>query len=614
MKQRIHIIGYSGLHHTVRFKKQHFPSLTPREYRIAQGFDSGAALVTDTGVVAAAAEERFIREKGTNAFPLRAIQYCLDLAEMKPEGISYVAHGFSYQSVKSAFESDEFSRKQYAEVYDPERQIECFQEYFPSVDWTNKFVPVPHHLAHAASTFYLSGFEESLIVVTDGMGELHSMTALVGDRGSMKIIQEVPAFHSLGIFYGVFTLYLGFDIGMDEYKVMGLAPYGNPRRHFNQIMDFVHLQADGTYTIPLFAKNKTREGAETHRGVLKMLSETFGPPRDPEADLTQQYMDIAAGLQAVLQTCQLHLLKHLKQQSGQSNLCMAGGVALNGTINGVIHRSHLFKNMFVQPAAGDDGTALGAAMYVRQRLEPDRPLWKMNMPFWGPEYPEYVGEIIPKEIRNQDTYEYTYFRSIQDLTSHVAHRLVQGQVVAWFQGRMELGPRALGNRSILADPRNPTMRDHVNSLIKKREEFRPFAPAVVAEAASEFFNIDKGEEDTFAHMLFVVPVRPQYRAILPAITHVDGSARVQTVAIEQNKRFWQLLSEFGKLTGLPILLNTSFNVRGQPIVCTPKEAIDTFLWANLDALVIGNYLLVCKDQARAGDFPDSMNVQETVKQ
>jgi len=236
------------------------------------------------------------------------------------------------------------------------------------------------------------------------------------------------------------------------------------------------------------------------------------------------------------------------------------------------------------------------------------------MPFWGPEYPEYVGEIIPKEIRNQDAYEYTYFRSIQDLTSHVAHRLVQGQVVAWFQGRMELGPRALGNRSILADPRNPTMRDHVNSLIKKREGFRPFAPAVVAEAASEFFHIDKGGEDTFAHMLFVVPVRPQYRAILPAITHVDGSARVQTVAFEQNKRFWQLLSEFGKLTGLPILLNTSFNVRGQPIVCTPQEAIDTFLWANLDALVIGNYVLVCKDQTRAGDVPNSINVQETVKQ
>ena len=316
----MHIIGFSGLHHSVPFKKQHFPSLSPREYRIAQGFDSAAALVTDTGVVAAVAEERFTREKGTNAFPLQAIQYCLDVAGMKPEQISYVAHGFSYQPVKSALESDEFSRKQYAEVYDPERQIKCLQEYFPSGDWTNKFVPVPHHLAHAASTFYFSGFEESLIVVTDGMGELQSMTAFIGNRGGMTIIQEVPAFHSLGIFYGVFTLYLGFDFGMDEYKVMGLAPYGNPRRYFNRIMDFVHLQADGTYTIPLFAKNRTREEAETHRGVLNMLSETFGPPRDPEANLIQQHMDIAAGLQAVFQTCQLHLLKHLKQQRDRKSV------------------------------------------------------------------------------------------------------------------------------------------------------------------------------------------------------------------------------------------------------------------------------------------------------
>lgn len=591
----MNIIGYSGLHHSVQFKKQRLPLLLAREYRISQGFDSAAALVSDAGVMAAAAEERFIREKGTNLFPSHAIQYCLDLAGMNPEQVDYIAHGFSYQSVKAAYESDEFLQKQYAAVYDPERQMECLQEHFPSVDWSNKFVTVPHHLAHAASTFYLSGFKESLIVITDGMGEIQSMTALLGTPEGMHIIREIPAFHSLGIMYGVFTLYLGFDFGMDEYKVMGLAPYGNPRRYFNQMMDFVKLKPDGTYAIPLFAKNKTREDAETHRGVLKMLSEMFGPPRDSKAPLTQQHMDIAAGLQAVLQTCQFHLLKQLRLHSGQSNLCMAGGTSLNCTMNGVIYRSRLFKNMFVQSAAGDDGTALGAALYVQGQMESHRPLKKMGMPFWGPEFPEYLEERTPEDIKNQDSCEYTYMNSIQDLTRHVAHRLAQGQVIGWVQGSMEFGPRALGNRSILADPRNPTMRDHVNRLIKKREGFRPFAPAVVTEAASKFFNIDEGEENTFAHMLYVVPVRPQYQAQLPAITHVDGSARVQTVSREQNERFWLLLTEFGKLTRVPILLNTSFNLRGQPIVCTPKEAIDTFLLAHLDALVIGNYVLVPKD-------------------
>lgn len=610
----MHIIGFSGLHHTVQFKKHYFPSLLPREYRIAQGSDSAAALISKTGVIAAAAEERFIREKGTNVFPSHAIRYCLDLAGMKPEQIDYIAHGFSYQPVKAAFEHDEFLRKQYTAVYDPERQMECLQEYFPSEDWTHKFMAVPHHLAHAASTFYLSGFKESLIVIMDGMGELQSMTALIGTPEGMNIIQEIPAFHSLGILYGVFTLYLGFDFGMDEYKVMGLAPYGNPRRYFNQMMDFVNLKPDGTYAIPLFAKNKTREDAETHRGVLNMLSEMFGPPRDPEATLTQQHMDIAAGLQAVLQTCQLHLLKQLRQQSGQSNLCMAGGTALNCTINGVIYRSRMFKNMFVQPAAGDDGTALGAALYVQGQMESQRPLKKMGMPFWGPEFPEYLEERVPEDIRKQDSCEYAYLHSIQDLTRHVADRLNQGQVIGWVQGRMEFGPRALGNRSILADPRNPTMRDHVNNLIKKREEFRPFAPAVVTETAAEFFNIDEGEENTFAHMLYVVPVRTRYQAQLPAVTHIDGSARVQTVGREQNERFWLLLTEFGKLTGMPILLNTSFNVRGQPIVCTPAEAIDTFLWAHLDALVIGNYVLVHKDQEKSDTILDSMNIQESMKQ
>lgn len=586
------IIGFSGLHHSVQYKKQHFRNLNRREYRIAQGFDSAAALVSDHGIVAAVAEERFIREKGTNRFPVHAIRYCLEAAGINPQQISTIAHGFAYEPAKSAFEFDVLSQQQYAQVYNPDRQRECLEEHFPSVDWSNKLVSVPHHLAHAASTFYLSGFDEALIVISDGMGELNSMTALVGDRSGLHILQEIPAFHSLGILYGVFTLYLGFDFGMDEYKVMGLAPYGDANRYFNQIMEFVNLKPDGTYVIPLFAKNKSLEEVETHGGVLKTLADRFGAPRHPEADLTQQHMDIAAGLQGVLQACQLHLLRHLQQRSGQQHLCMAGGTALNCTVNGIIHRSRLFRNMFIQPAAGDDGTALGAALYVQRCLDPHRPPGKMGLPLWGPDYPEYLDKPFPEDLQHQNLYKHKYFSSPRELIQHVAQCLAQGQVIGWFQGRMEFGPRALGNRSILADPRQPTMRNHVNSLVKKREGFRPFAPAVTAEAAAEFFDIEKGEEDLYAHMLYVVPVRSQYRAQLPAITHIDGSARIQTVRREQNERFWWLLTEFGRLTGTPILLNTSFNMRGQPIVCSPTEAIETFWDANLDALVLGDYVLV----------------------
>jgi len=585
------IIGISGLHNSVLFKKRRFPSLPPQEHRIAQGFDSAAALVSSRGIEAAAAEERFVREKGTNTFPVNAIRYCLESARLKPQNVDYLAHGFSYEPVKSSFERNDLTRAQYEEIYAPGLQLQYLETHFPSIEWAKKFVSVPHHIAHAASTFYLSGFDEALILISDGMGEIHSMTALVGNKSKMEIIKQVPAFHSLGLFYGVLTLYLGFSFGLDEYKVMGLAPYGDSRRYFSRMMDFIHLKDDGTYAIPLFGHNVSDEDKETLQGVLRVLAETFGPLRSPESEITQHQMDIAAGLQAVLQSCQLHLLRCLKRETGQTSLCMAGGVALNCTVNGVIKRSRLFKNMFIQPAAGDDGSALGAALYIQRLNEPERAPAKMTLPLWGPEYDD---NTLERMLVHQTEVSHVYIQGFQELAQHIAQRLVEGQIIAWFQGRMEFGPRALGNRSILADPRASDMRDRINAMVKKRENFRPFAPAVLAEAASEYFAIEKRDSDSYAHMLYVTHVRPQYRSQLPAITHIDGSARVQTVDRDHNRRFWTLIEAFGKLTGLPIVLNTSFNVRGQPIVCTPQEAIDTFLLANLDALVLGNHVLVRK--------------------
>lgn len=603
----MNVLGISGLDNSVSFKKRELPNLSSREYRIAQGFDSAAALVTSQGIQAAAAEERFTGEKATGSFPAHAIRYCLEAARLEPQDIDFVAHGFSYEPHRALYQHEDFLKKQFAEVYSPEAQLDALRRHLPLWNWEEKLIPVPHHLAHAASAFYPSGFDESLILVSDGMGEMHSATIAVGKENQIEMIKEIAGLRSLGILYGVFTLYLGFYMGLDEYKVMGLAPYGNPRRFFGELRELVQLKEGGVYTIPILSQNCTLLEKETYSGTLRALTDMFGPAREPDAEITQEHMDIAAALQATLQASLLHTLEYFKNKTRQNHLCMAGGVALNCSANGVIQRSRMFKKVFVQPAAGDDGTALGAALYVQRRKDAASRRAKMTVPLWGPEYSD---AMIAEALSSRFDCVGMCFDSLDELAEAVAGRLADGQIVGWFQGRMEFGPRALGSRSILADPRRPDMRNRINALVKKREEFRPFAPAVTAEAASRYFEIRESEEAVFAHMLFVTQVRKAFQKLLPAITHVDGSARVQTVAREEQPRFWSLLDAFSRVTGMPILLNTSFNVRGQPIVRTPTEAIDTFLMAQLDALVMGNYLVIpahasagvtlsCADQSTA---------------
>jgi natural product biosynthesis luciferase-like monooxygenase protein len=603
----MNVIGYSGLSNSVSFKKQQFPGLTARDYNIAQGFDAAAALVGHQGVLAAAAEERFTRQKATGAFPINAIRYCLKTAKLNLKDVDYFAHGFSYEPHKAAFQTDDFARRQYGEVFAPDVQKRFLKEHFGDLDWDKKFIPVSHHLAHAASAFYLSAFGDALILISDGMGEVQSLTVATGQGKDINILTEIPAFHSLGTLYGVFTHYLGFYINSDEYKVMGLAPYGNSRRFFNEMMEFVSLRSDGTYTLPIFAHNHTREEQETHAGVLRFLADKFGPPREPESEITQLHKDLAASLQSVLQTCQLHVLRHFRRQTGQKNLCLAGGVALNCSCNGLIKRSDLFDRVFVQPAAGDDGTSLGAALYVQRFHDPKFKPHRISVPLWGPEFTDHE---IRQALENRNDCQVVEMQSFDELSKDVAERLAKGQIVAWFQGRMEFGPRALGSRSILADPRDPTMRDRINALVKKREAFRPFAPIVKAEAAAKIFEINPGEEDTYSHMLYVTHVRNEYRDKLPATTHIDGSARIQTVSNEQNPRVWQLLNEFAKHSNIPVLLNTSFNVRGQPIVCTPQEGIETFLKARLDVLVIANFIVVPKQVEQVDERESDKRFQE----
>jgi carbamoyltransferase len=582
------VLGLSGFDNAVSFKRTRFPDLDRRAYRIAQGFDSAAVLVRGGLVEMAVAEERLSREKATGAFPVQSIRACLEHARMSPGDLAFVAHAFDYSRHREAFSEDPFHRAQLEEVYDPRNQVRLLEEHFPGVAWKDRFVAVPHHLAHAASAFFQSGFEEALVLVSDGMGEVDSMTVYAARGRKLELLAGVPAFHSLGVLYSVFTLYLGFDFNMDEYKVMGLAPYGDRRRYYNQVMDLVRLREDGTYAIPLFGHNTTIEDKETHGGALRFLADQFGPARPPDGEMDQRFKDLAAAVQAVLQTVQHHVLKHFAGQTGLRDLCLAGGVALNCTNNGVVRRSRLFKRVFVQPAAGDDGAALGAALWVHHQHDPATPAPRIDAPLWGP---AFGRDEIARALAGRSDVTAVGYESFAALAAAAAERLAGGEILGWFQGRMEFGPRALGSRSILADPRPADMRTRVNMLIKKREGFRPFAPAVVAERAAEYFEVDSGDEETFAHMLFVVPVRPAHRAALPAITHVDGTARVQTVARTTNPRFHEVLRAFEARSGIPILLNTSFNVKGQPIVCTPSEAIDTFLAARLDALVLGDFIV-----------------------
>ncbi|MEV5651260.1 carbamoyltransferase C-terminal domain-containing protein [Nocardia sp. NPDC052254] len=580
------IMGISGLHNSVPFKQARFPGLDRRDHRITQGFDSAAALLHDRRLVGAVAEERFIGEKATGAFPEHAIGWALERAGIGIDAVDVLAHGFSYEPLRADFEHSDLARARFREVFARQVLLDRLTETFGGA-WDDRLVQVPHHLAHAASTFYPSGFDSALILIADGMGEQHSATVALGSDAGIEPIATVSELNSLGILYGVFTYYLGFAFGLDEYKIMGLAPYGDHRKHFAAMMDLIHLRPDGTFTIPALYRNETDWDRETYRGTLKALAEIFGPARAPEDELTDHHRDIAAALQAALEATLLHTLRHFRKQTGATNLCMAGGVALNCTANGVILRSRQFKRMYIQSAAGDDGTALGAALYVHHH-DDSEPIAELETPLSGP---EFDNDDIADALAARTDCRATRFGDFGELAAELGRRLAAGQIGALFQGRLEYGPRALGNRSILGDPRHPRMRDIINAKVKKREAFRPFAPAVLDEYATTYFDIKDHEVDTYAWMLFITAVRPEFREQLPAVTHVDGSARVQTVSRSGNARFWTVIEAFRQQTGMPILLNTSFNVKGQPIVRTPAEALQTFVTAGLDVLAIGDHLV-----------------------
>jgi carbamoyltransferase len=587
--------------------------------------DSAAALVCDGVIVAAAQEERFTRRKHDPGFPRQAIAYCLaagstDLREVdavvfyeKPfvkferlleTYLSLAPRGFSQFKVampiwlrEKLFQKDLLL----GELRRMDSDFDAARLRFSE-----------HHLSHAASAFYPSPFERALVLTLDGVGEWTTTSVGVGRGAQIEILKELHFPHSLGLLYSAFTYYAGFRVNSGEYKLMGLAPYGQPK-YATIIRDkLLDLKEDGSFRV----NQDYFDYATGFKMINRQFEELFGQPaRAPEGRLNAFHMDIAASIQAVTEEVILHLTRSLARETGERNLCLAGGVALNCVANGKVLRDGQFDQVWVQPAAGDAGGALGAALAV-YHMDFNAPrvvsntLDGMAGAYLGPSYSQ-------AEIEARLAAAGAHFRSLDDETvlEATVDALVDGSAIGWFQGRMEFGPRALGNRSILGDPRNPAMQKSLNLRVKYRESFRPFAPAVLAEDCAEWFEHDRPSP----YMQFVADIKPERRRLmsddekalfgidklnvirseLPAVTHVDYSARLQTVHAETNPRFHALLSRFKARTGCPVLVNTSFNVRGEPIVGTPEDAFRCFMGTDIEMLVIGNCILRKEDQNAA---------------
>lgn len=591
--------------------------------------DSAAAITIGGKIVAAAQEERFTREKQTADFPLEAIRYCLDEAGLVIDDLDAVVfydkpllkferlletyYAFSPRGLVSFVKAipvwlreKMFLKKQ---IYDGLKGVGPYNKK------DVKLLFPEHHLSHAASAFLPSPFEKAAILTIDGVGEWSTASISLGEGNDISILKEMHFPHSVGLLYSAFTYFLGFKVNSGEYKLMGLAPYGSPEsdqtQKYRDIIKshLVSIKNDGSVWLDQSYFNYAT-GLRMARD--KKWEELFGfPRRVDENQLEQHHCNLALAVQWVTEEIVLKMAQHAKELTGADSLCMAGGVALNCVANGKLLRSGIFKDIYIQPAAGDAGGALGAAlavnyMYYKESREPQDPD-QMEGSYLGPDYSDKEVLMMSKKAKAV----WKRYDAFEDLTREVASKIAEGGVVGWFQGRMEFGPRALGNRSILGDARNPEMQKKLNLQIKYREGFRPFAPSVLSEDKGQYFELDKDSP----YMLMVAPVKPERRKDLPegfhemplwdklyhersdvqSVTHLDFSARIQTVHQETNPRYWRLINAFKEQTGYGLVVNTSFNVRGEPIVCTPYDAYRCFMSTEMDYLVINDYLY-CKTE------------------
>ncbi len=558
--------------------------------------DAAAALVRDGTVIAAAEEERFSRRKHDNGFPNGAIRYCLNAGGIDANGLDAVVFYEKpmlkfdrlLETILVGWPRTRAMWEQGIPVFLNER-LRMTRVIHRALGADVEVFYVPHHLSHAAAAFLVSGFEESAILTADGVGEW-TTTAWGEGRGTQISIRgEVRFPHSIGLLYSALTAYLGFRVNDAEWKVMGLAAYGRPR-YVEPFRRLIEVGEDGSFRLRM-------EYFDFPWSLRRMHSsrweELFGrPPRRPEDEIEDFHRDLAHSGQKVVEEVLLAIVRHVRRRTGSDRLCLAGGVALNSVANWRILRETGFRKIFIQPAAGDSGGALGAALYHWNCVLGNPRRYVMTHAYLGPSWE--AGEV--ERVLREEGADYERAPDEAALVDRTARALAEGRIVGWFQGRMEFGPRALGARSILADPRRAEMKDRLNAKVKYRESFRPFAPAVLIERAHEFFEVPEGTAMPF--MLLVPPVRPEKRAAIPAVTHADGTARVQTVDGETHPLFRGLIERFGELTGVPVLLNTSYNIRGEPIVASPRDAWRTFVGTGLDLLVIGPFIVRTKPAGR----------------
>ena len=586
--------------------------------------DSAACLLKDGEIVAAAQEERFTRKKHDAGFPTHAIQYCLKEAGIAAKDIdnvvfyekpfvkferlletylAFAPKGFtSFAKAMPVWIKDKLFQKS-ALIKELKSTLD------KSIDWRERLLFSEHHLSHAASAYYPSPFESAAVLTLDGVGEWTTTSLAIGSGSDLKVVKEIHFPHSLGLLYSAFTYYTGFKVNSGEYKVMGLAPYGEPRYADIIRENLITVADDGSFQLDMSYFDYATGLTMTNKKFDALFG---GPPRTSETELTQREMDLAASVQKVTEDIVLELAKGIAEETGERNLCLAGGVALNCVANGILLREEIFDNIWIQPAAGDAGGALGAALstwYLHHNqlrvVSTERDA--MKGAYLGPEFTD-------NEIETELTECGANFKKLSEaeMIEEVASALADEKAVGWMQGRMEFGPRALGGRSIIADPRSPVMQKQLNLKVKYRESFRPFAPSVLREDVSEWFE----HETDSPYMLLVADVQSNKRramtleeealfgidklnvprSAVPAITHVDYSARIQTVHADTNPKYHAVISKFKEKTGCPLVVNTSFNVRGEPIICTPTDAFKCFMGTEMDVLAVGNYVLYKEQQ------------------
>jgi carbamoyltransferase len=586
--------------------------------------DSASCLISNGKIIAAAQEERFTRKKHDSGFPKNSISYCLDEANIDPKKLDYIVFyekpflkferlletylAFAPKGFKSFSSSMPIWIKE--KLFQKVMLINFLKEIFKNeIELEDKILFSEHHLSHAASAFYPSPFESAAVLTMDGVGEWTTTSLALGRGSELEVVKEIHFPHSLGLLYSAFTYYTGFRVNSGEYKIMGLAPYGKPVYVDVIKNNLIKIKDDGSFNLNMHYFDYCTGLTMTNKNFNKLFG---GPPRKSESEITQKEMDLAASIQAIVEEVVLKLAKDIQKNTNEKNLCLAGGVALNCVANGILLKEKIFENIWIQPAAGDAGGSLGAALTIwykmlkNTRELPINPS-KMNGAYLGP---SYQNEEVKLLLDSCGAIYHQYDK--KELIELVAQQLSQEKAVGWMRGRMEFGPRALGNRSIIGDPRSPKMQKQLNLKVKYRESFRPFAPSVLREHVSNWFDLDidspymllvanvlkdkcyeMSEDD---RSLFGIERLNIPRSDIPAITHIDYSARVQTVHSETNPTYHSLINKFYEITGCPVLVNTSFNVRGEPIVCSPEDAFKCFMGTELDLLVIEDFVLLKNEQ------------------